>query len=456
MTAETEMAQEDKRKHNSEIRGGELKINSGITVVIAGTGINLALGILYSWSIFKESIKNAIVAGGEGAFTWNLASINDPYALACLVFAFTMIPAGRTQDKFGPRFTAFIGGVLVSMGFMLIASSVNYWVWVLGFGGLVGAGIAFGYSAATPAALKWFPPNKSGLVAGIVVAGFGLAPAYIAPLSTYLVGTYGLLHTMQIFSIAFFIVVSLLSMLLVRPPADYKPEYQSRRCDTQNCKILREAFPHTDETPQTLLKKRQFWALWLLYFIGAGAGLMVIGSISGLAKLSMGEMAYLAVAILALGNACGRVLAGMLSDKFGRKKVLAGVFLFQALLMFGAAYASQSSGALLVVLVATLIGFNYGANLAIFPSYTKDLWGMPHFGVNYGMLFTAWGVGGFVMIKLAEILKAQSGSFTLSFLVAGCLLLTGVMLTLKLDDHKEEARAALREPLDLAAVPIVD
>ncbi|MDP2878089.1 MAG: MFS transporter, partial [Sulfuricella sp.] len=154
-----------------------MKFNRGIAVVVAGTGINLALGILYSWSVFKESIKNAIVAGGEGAFAWNIASINDPYALACLVFAFTMIPAGRVQDKFGPRVTAFTGGVLVSMGFLLIAHSVEYWIWVIGFGGLVGAGLAFGYSAATPAALKWFPPNKSGLIAGIVVAGFGLAPA---------------------------------------------------------------------------------------------------------------------------------------------------------------------------------------------------------------------------------------------------------------------------------------
>lgn len=422
-----------------------MKFNRGIAVVMAATGINLALGILYSWSVFKESIKNAIVSGGEGAFAWNLASINDPYALACLVFAFTMIPAGRVQDKFGPRVTAFTGGVLVSMGFLLIAHSVEYWIWVIGFGGLVGAGLAFGYSAATPAALKWFPPNKSGLVAGIVVAGFGLAPAYIAPLATYLVGAQGLLHTMLFFGIAFLVIVSLLSMSLVPPPADFKPAgFQSRRGTFDDSQKRRETFPHADETPQALLKKRQFWALWLLYFIGAGAGLMVIGSISGLAKLSMGENAYLAVAILALGNACGRVLAGMLSDKFGRRKVLAGVFLFQSLLMFGAAYASQSSGAVMVVLVATLIGFNYGANLAIFPSYAKDLWGMPHFGVNYGMLFTAWGVGGFVMIKLSEILKAQSGSFTLSFLAAGGLLLAGLVLALRLDDHKEAARAALR------------
>jgi len=420
-----------------------MKNHRGVTVVLAGTGINLALGILYSWSVFRESIGNSIATGGEGAFAWDPASINDPYALACLVFAFTMIPAGRAQDRFGPRVAAFVGGVLVSMGFLLIAHSVDYWTWVIGFGGLVGTGLAFGYSAATPAALKWFPPQQSGLIAGIVVAGFGLAPAYIAPLASHLVGVYGLLHTMLIFGTAFLIVVSSLSMLLVRPPPGFKPaEFPSRR-DGDNRQI-RETFPHADETPQSLLKKRQFWALWLLYFIGAGAGLMVIGSISGLAKLSMGEQAYLAVAILAIGNASGRVLAGMLSDRFGRRRVLAGIFLFQALLMFGAAYASQSSGALLVVLVATLIGFNYGANLAIFPSYAKDLWGMPHFGVNYGMLFTAWGVGGLVMIKLSEMLKTHSGSFTLSFLVAGGLLLAGLVLALRLDDHKEAARAALR------------
>ena len=156
-------------------------MNKGIRVVIAGTGINLSLGILYTWSIFKESIKESITAKIPGSFSWDMASINDPYAVACLVFAFMMIYAGRIQDKFGARITAFIGGILVSIGFMLIARSSEYWVWVLGFGGLVGTGIAFGYASATPVALKWFPPNKSGLIAGIVVSGFGLASAYIAP-----------------------------------------------------------------------------------------------------------------------------------------------------------------------------------------------------------------------------------------------------------------------------------
>src|SRR5436190_14104882 len=122
--------------------------NRGWTVTFAGTGINLALGVLYTWSMFKAAI------GRE--FGWKDAQLNDPYALCCLVFAFAMILAGRFQDKMGPRLTATIGGLLVGAGLIIISRTSSYQAWVLGFGVLVGAGLGFGYSAATPAALKWF------------------------------------------------------------------------------------------------------------------------------------------------------------------------------------------------------------------------------------------------------------------------------------------------------------
>ena len=138
--------------------------NRGWVVALSGIGINLALGILYAWSLIKGAI--------EKEFGWQGSQLNDPYALCCLVFAFAMILAGRCQDKFGPRITAFIGGVLVGLGFLLASLSNSYVVWLLGFGVLAGTGIGFGYSSATPPALKWFPPAKTGLIAGLVVAGF--------------------------------------------------------------------------------------------------------------------------------------------------------------------------------------------------------------------------------------------------------------------------------------------
>jgi OFA family oxalate/formate antiporter-like MFS transporter len=158
--------------------------NKGWRVTFSGTGINLALGILYTWSVFKVAIKQSIESKSAGCFNWDLASLNDPYVIALLAFAFSMILAGKCQDKFGPRITAFIGGILVGLGFLLISQTTSYGLWILGFGLLVGTGIGFGYSSATPPALKWFPPEKTGLIAGLVVAGFGLASVWTAPVST--------------------------------------------------------------------------------------------------------------------------------------------------------------------------------------------------------------------------------------------------------------------------------
>jgi nitrate/nitrite transporter NarK len=159
---------------------------------------------------------------------------------------------------------------------------------------------------------------------------------------------------------------------------------------------------------------------------------MVISSISGMARKSMGEAAFVAVAVMALGNAGGRIAAGFLSDKIGRRQTLLLVLLFQALLMFVAIPVTGAKGtaASVLLLLATLIGFNYGAKLSLFPSFTKDLWGLKSFGLNYGLLFTAWGLGGLVLSRVQQMLTASSGgSYTVAFATAGCLLLLGAALT---------------------------
>jgi nitrate/nitrite transporter NarK len=425
---------------------GNDNINKGPVVTAAGTGINLALGVLYTWSIFKGAIKSSIEEG-TGGFDWELASLNDPYAVCCFVFAFAMILAGKCQDVIGPRKTATIGGVLVGAGFVWISQSTAYLSWVLGFGVLCGTGIAFGYSSATPAALKWYPPDKTGRISGIVVSGFGLASVYIAPLAKYLLGVWGLQGAMLFFGIAFLIVVSVLATFLKNPPEGYVPTgFADRRSGEQANASARTKFEDVNARPLDMIRSPVFWTLWLLYFVGAGAGLMVIGSVAGMAKQSMGEQAFLAVAILAVGNAGGRVAAGMLSDKIGRKRTLAAMFAFQALLMFIAipVVSSEAVSALVLIMVATFIGFNYGANLALFPSFTKDFWGMKNFGVNYGIIFTAWGMGGLVMSRVSQSILAERGSFTDALIVAGVLLVAGGLGTLLIRDSKDEMRQALK------------
>jgi MFS transporter, OFA family, oxalate/formate antiporter len=420
------------------IQGGALAVNQSVSsespaghrrwvVTFAGTGINLALGVLYTWSMFKDAISKE--------FGWKGEQLNDPYALCCLVFAFAMILAGRCQDKLGPRLTASIGGLLVGMGLLLISRTNSYLAWVLGFGVMVGTGIGFGYSSATPAALKWFPPAKTGLVAGLVVAGFGLAPVYLSPLSKHLLTMHGLRGAMFIYSIAFALAVCLLAQLLANPPtasAAAAPATTTPKAASIGA------------LPREILRTPTFYLLWLIYFIGAGAGLMVISSISGMAKKSLGDAAFVAVAVMAIGNAAGRIGAGWLSDRIGRRWTLMLVLLVQALLMFLAipVAGNKDLAAWLIVLVATLIGFNYGANLSLFPAYAKDLWGLKSFGMNYGILFTAWGVGGFVLSRLQQTLTSQNGgSFTSSFAVAGALLLAGAALTLAIKPAVKAGRA---------------
>ena len=236
-------------------------------------------------------------------------------------------------------------------------------------------------------------------------------------------------------------------MLLKNPPEGYVPNgFVERRSNGGTKTGARAMFKDVEVTPMEMLRSQSFWVIWSLYFIGAGAGLMVIGSVAGMAKSSLGDSAFLAVALLAVGNAGGRVTAGILSDKIGRKRTLASVFTFQSVLMFMAipVIGVEQASAPLLVLLATFIGFNYGANLAIFPSITKDFWGMKSFGVNYGILFTAWGMGGFVMSRVSQSLLVETGSFRASFIAAGVMLMVGVLTSMLMTDQKDELRQRVR------------
>ena len=395
--------------------------NIGWRVTFAGLGINLALGILYTWSIFKLTIKESIVAQ-DGLFNWSLASLNDPYAVCCLVFAFTMIFAGRVQDKFSPKVTAVLGGIFTGLGLILISFSTAWLSWILGFGILMGMGLGFGYASATPPAIKWFPPAKTGMIAGIVVAGFGLASVYIAPLATYMIERFGLSQSMLIFGVAFLVIVSALAQLLVNPPDGYvHPDTKKAAKAAQTVTI--------DYSPSQMMRTAAFFKLWLIFAIGSGAGLMIIGGVAGMAKQGMGQMAWIVVALMAVGNASGRVVAGMLSDRIGRTTTLFIMLVFQALVIFSLLFITPESVGLLVI-AATLIGFNYGTNLSLFPSATKDYFGLKNFGVNYGLVFSAWGVGGFIFPRVSQMIVAQTQSPHMAYILAAVLLLLGAVLAL--------------------------
>ena len=382
----------------------------------SGTGINLALGILYTWSVFKAAIPDS--------WGWDAAQKSDPYAVACFIFALALIPAGRLQDRIGPRWVATIGGVLVGIGCLMAGFMGDSYIgFVIGFGVFGGIGIGFGYASATPAAVKWFPSSKTGRIAGVVVAGFGLASVYIAPLADYLTKKYGVSASMIIFGVAFLFVVVGLAQLLRNPPTGYVP--QSAEVDNANQATAAPAGPEMHW--KQMLRTPQFWVLWTMYACGSAAGLMLISVAAPLGKASMGEAAFWVVAVLAVGNASGRIFSGFVSDWIGRQLTMLGFFVLQAFVIVSLVFVQANAAALLILVF--LAGANYGANLTLFPSATKDYFGMKGFGLNYGLMFTAWGVGGLVLPRIAGMVKKSTGSEDIAFYIAGALMVLASILT---------------------------
>jgi OFA family oxalate/formate antiporter-like MFS transporter len=394
--------------------------NHGVRVTAAGMGINLALGILYTWSVISNNIP--------AAWKWSEADKSWPYSIACLVFSLMMVPAGRLQDRISPRIVATIGGLLVGIGMILASYTTVPIGYILGFGLLTGSGIGCGYASATPPAVKWFSAKRTGLIAGIVVAGFGLAAVYAAPLTKWLIATVELQWTMFILGVSFLIVVVGLSQLLVSPPAGYVPADSIPKSDAEkNAK-------KQDFTSREMLSTAQFYLLWFMYTCGAGAGLMVISKLSAITEKQAGllKMGPYMVMAMGVGNGAGRVIAGLLSDKIGRKNTMFGCFVFQALMVMilhRTEPGSSLANVYMLAVISALIGANYGANLSLFPSITKDYYGLKNFGINYGFVFTAWGVGGCTLSFIAGKLYDEYKTFAYAYYGAAALLIMAAAVT---------------------------
>jgi len=393
----------------------------GWVVVLAGTGMNLALGILYAWSVFSKQLVEPIERGGFG---WTKTQATLPYTIAIACFALMMVPAGRLQDKLGPRLVASMGGLLTGAGLLVasLASPASVLPALAGFGLLAGTGFGLGYAAATPAAVKWFPPEKKGLITGIVVAGFGIAPVYIAPLSKHLLATYGVSASFRILGIAFLLVATAFAQLIRNPE---RPAAPVKKADGVS---FAEARP--DRTWREMLRTPMFYMLWIQYACAATAGLMIIGHMAKIVSVQSGDaikVGFVFVALLAAFNAGGRIAAGIISDYIGRVVTLGIVCIMQATILF---FFPSFTTIGAFVLGAAVVGFCYGSCLSLFPATTADQWGTKNMGLNYGVLFTAWGVGGVIGPTLAGRIADRTGSYAGAYNVAGMLLMFAFVLAM--------------------------
>ena len=376
--------------------------------VVGGLSMNLALGTLYAWSIF--------VAPLEKEFGWKRAQTSAVFGYAVIVFALSFILAGRLQDKFGPFWVSVTGGVLVSLGFFLCAYTTSLTYLYICFGVIGGLGNGFGYSTPIPVMAKWFP-DKRGLAVGLAVAGYGGGSAIFGPLANLkLIPAYGVHTTFQILGVIFLVMTLFGAFLLKNPPPGYKP------AGWTPAPASKAAATTYDFTPGEVLRTPAFYFMWFAYWLGTLAGLMVISQLVPFAKsagIPSAALATMGLVVGAVGNASGRILSGWMSDAIGRLNVLR-LMIGISMVAMPLLYLVGSNVTLLYVMVF-IVYWCYGTQLSVNGAATADFWGTKNAGINYGMLFTAWGLAGYTGAKIGGMMYDKYHNYQMAFYTAGIL-----------------------------------
>lgn len=408
-------------------------MNRGL-VVVGAILIQLALGAIYAWSVFTPSL---IVEG------WSKSDTQWVFAIGLASFAIFMVFSGKKLATWGPQKLAWLGGLILGIGYILagLIGGTSFISLVILLGLVGGAGIGIAYVVPIAVGMRWFP-DKKGMITGLAVAGFGFGALLWVKLAGswgHLIENLGLSTTFTIYGIAFAAMVIIGGMWMKFPPAGWKPEgYEEKQ--TAGGTVDDREF-NTKE----MLGKTQFYLIFLTFIFSAGAGLMSIGLMklypmealikNGYSEIEASAIAGTAMAVFfSLANGLGRILWGMLSDKLGRKTSIIAMTAIQGVVVILFTYMAGSE--YLLYLGATLIGFNFGGNFALFPTITADTFGAKNVGLNYPWVFLAYGFGG-IMGPILGGKLGDMGNFPLAFTIAGIAVLCGTVLTIMVKPAKK-------------------
>lgn len=405
-------------------------------VVFAGMCVNLCLGILYAWSIWKANLVGSALhpAGtamsglNEGWVYLTDAQATWAYAICGITFALFMIPGGMLQDRLGPRLGATLGGLSLGAGCILAGLGRSYVTLIAGFGVLGGIGMGLGYAAATPAAVKWFGPHRRGLVAGLVVGGYGAAAIYIAPLAKSLIANYGISQSFVALGILFAIVIVSAAQLLSMPGEGYRPVLSSKAT------AAGRSAAQAQWSARSMLGTWQYYAMLLMFIASAQAGLLVIANAAPILNDTARGLGFFAANTWLLAsfgglvNAAGRVGTGIYSDKVGRRRayMINGLSAVACLLLTPT--IMRSGSAPLLFLAVGVAYWQYGGGLSLMPAMTADFFGANDLGIKYGLVFLGWGIA-FLIPQLAGYIRDLTGTLDYAFYLSGLLMFLAVVLS---------------------------
>jgi len=389
--------------------------------VIIGMIINLCLGSIYSWSVFKAPLKAFLESSGPEV---SASQLQLPFMIFLAFFAVAMVLSGGYIEKYGPRKVVIVGGVLTGLGWLLasMASSIMILTVTYGIVGGIGVGIAYGVPVAMSG--RWFP-DKRGLAVGLTVLGFGFSAFFTANIANVLIAGSGVMQTFRVFGIAFIIIMVILATPLVFPPTGWKPAGWTPPAPKPGAAVA------CNLKRQEMIKSKTFYGLWLCYFIGCLAGLMAISISADVAGIVGKEavaamlLGFSPVGFFAIFNGGGRPVFGTLTDKLTPRN--AAILSFVLIIIASLMIFKTQTPAVYIISFAILWGC-LGGWLAIAPTSTASFFGVGDYPRCYGMVFLAYGAGALVGPYLAGYFKDATGSFINVFPVVIVLAAAGIVI----------------------------
>jgi MFS transporter, OFA family, oxalate/formate antiporter len=386
------------------------------TIAIAGVFLQVALGAVYAWSVFRAPLMKQ--------FGWSISEVTLTFTITIFVVGFAAFFGGLWLNRKGPRVVALTGGFLYGLGVFLASfSDHKLWTLYLTYGVIGGIGLGFSYIVPVAVLVKWFP-DRRGLITGIAVGGFGAGALVTAPVATRLIQSVGVLHTFAYLGIAFLVVTVAAGYFMQNPPEGWRPE--SWAPTTLHASQLSSR----DYTLGEALRTWQWWALWLLLFLNTSAGISVISQeaplFQELARVTAVAAAGM-VGVASIGNAFGRVFWAWASDSITRRATFVVMFIAQIILFW--ALPSITSASVLTI-VAFIVLMCYGGGFGTMPAFAADYFGSRNVGPIYGLMLTAWGFASAFGPLLIAYLRQSTGAYGEALHVIAGVMAVSVLLPL--------------------------
>jgi OFA family oxalate/formate antiporter-like MFS transporter len=383
-------------------------------IATAGVFMQLALGAVYAWSVFRAPLVKQ--------FGWSISEVTLTFTISIFVLGIAAFFGGLWLNRKGPRVVAITGGTLYGLGVFLASFSAHKLWWLYVSYGLIG-GIGLGFSYIVPVAVlvKWFP-DRRGLITGIAVGGFGAGALITAPVATRLIQSVGVLNTFAYLGIAYLLVTVVTSLFMQNPPEGWRPEGWTPTASESSQRAGR------DYTLGQALKTWQWYALWLLLFLNTFAGISIISQEAPIFQELVGVSAVAAasmVGLASIGNAFGRVFWAWVSDLITRRATFFVMFVVQVLLFW---LLPSVTAVPLMTLVAFVVLMCYGGGFGTMPAFAADYFGSKNVGPIYGLMLTAWGCASAVGPLLIAYMRQTTGSYRGPLhIIAGVMALSALL-----------------------------